>query len=1031
MKKYYREFQVFKLLLLLLLGLPGQLLAQSTTISGTVRSATDQQILPGVTVAVKNTQMGTTTDERGRYQIPEVPNNAVLVFSFVGFKSLERPVGSNTTLDVTLEEDNAQLEEVVVVGYGTQKKREVTGAVASIKSEDITKVATNSFTSAIQGKVPGVFIAQTSGAPGGSASVRIRGVGTTGGNEPLYVVDGMPLGGGSMGISGSSDRVDGLSVINPNDIESIEVLKDAAAAAIYGARAANGVILITTKRGKEGQAKVSLDAYTGVQQLWKKPEFLNAQEFTTLANELYTNSGMTPNPEWANPASFGEGTNWIDQVFRTAPVQNYDVSVNGGTQKLKGALSLGYRDQEGTIMETWYKRYTGRASADLQANDKLSFGSSLSFSYSQAKGQQNQDLRIGIFNLAQQFYPTLGREDVVNGSSAYYTTQGDNPYLRAKSIDNQVNNFRVFGNAFGVYEIIPGLKFRSSVGLDVNNNRASTWEPRAERGHYRNLQATLGETYTQGLNWLLENTLSYTKVFGEHSVSAVVGQTAQNNNNNWVSVTAREYQNEQIRVINSSNENNRRASGTGSEYTLASYLARVNYAFKDRYLLSASIRRDGSSNFGPNNKWGNFPSVSAGWNITEESFMQQQTFISNLKIRGSWGRLGNDAITPFGYLSTIRLGTVNDNYVLGLNQGLVIGATMSKPGNPDLKWETSEQTNIGIEASFLNNRIYLTSDYYIKNTKDMLISLPVSIEAGFQSAPSINGGKVQNKGLELLLGYQNDIGAFHFDVSGNLATLRNEVMSLGVGQPITGPSVTNYFTVNATYTEVGQPIGYFRGFIVDGIYQTNDEVNKTLQPNAVAGDFKFRDINGDNVLSDADRVKIGNPWPTLMYGSNIDMSYKGFDLNIMLQGVAGNDIFHANKRSAYPLKYFGGTGVVNGSKNVLNRWTPGSGRNDVPRLAYTDSNGNFGNSSSFYVEDGDYMRIRNLTLGYRLPGDLIRKTGLVQNARIYVNAQNLFTFTKYSGFDPEVGSTNPMMAGIDDGVYPQPRTLMVGVNLSF
>lgn len=481
-------------------------------------------------------------------------------------------------------------------------------------------------------------------------------------------------------------------------------------------------------------------------------------------------------------------------------------------------------------------------------------------------------------------------------------------------------------------------------------------------------------------------------------------------------------------MVNGSLETERRASGTGSIYTLASYLGRVNYSYKEKYLLSASIRRDGSSNFGPNNKWGNFPSVSAGWNLAEENFLKGFTFLNAFKIRASWGQLGNDNIGSFGYMSTIRIGNVSDNYVLGPGQEVVTGASLSRPGNPNLKWETSQQTDIGIDASFFNNKLYLTADYYVKDTKDMLISLPVSVEAGFQSAPSVNAGKVQNRGLELLLGYRGNSGDFNFDINGNLSTLKNEVISLGVGQPITGPTISQ---VTPLYTEVGQPIGYYRGYIVDGIYQTNDEVNKTLQPNAVAGDFKFRDINGDNKLSDADRVKIGSPWPTLMYGSNIDLSYKGFDFNLLLQGIAGNQIFNINKRATYSIKYHNGAGVINGSKEALNRWTPGSGRNEVPRLAYTDANLNYGSSSTFYVEDGDYMRIRNVTLGYRIPQNTITKTRLFQSARLYVSAQNLFTFTKYSGFDPEVGSTDPLFAGIDNGVYPQPRTFMVGVNIGF
>jgi TonB-linked SusC/RagA family outer membrane protein len=995
----------------------------------TVLDSVSKTSLPGVNIAVKGTTRGGATDVDGKFDI-SVTNQETLVLSFIGYEKKEITPGTNTSIEVLLQPSMTVLDELVVIGYGTQKRSELTGSVTSVKSDELQKVATGNFTSALQGKIPGVSINQTSGAPGGSTSVRIRGVGTTGGNQPLYVVDGFPLGGGAMSIGGSSDRVDGLSIVNPNDIESIEVLKDAAAASIYGARAANGVILITTKRGKDGSTRINLDAYTGIQQLWKQPEFLNATEFTTLANELYTNSGMTPNPEWANPTSFGTGTNWINQVFGNAPVQNYDLRISGGSKKITGALSLGYRDQQGTLIETWHKRFTARITGDLNVSEKLRFGSSLAFAFSRAKGQQNQDMRIGIFNLAQQFYPTLGPEDVVNGSSAYYTTQGDNPLLRARSIDNQLRNLRMFGNIFGEFEILPGLKWKTNVGIDTDNNRSTTWEPKAERGHYRNLQAILGETYSQGLNWLLENTLSYSVALRGHRISAVAGQTAQKNNVNWIGVTARDFQNEQLQVVNGSKDTERRASGTGSIYTLASYLARVNYSFKDKYLLSASVRRDGSSNFGANHKWGNFPSISAGWNIAEESFMKSITPVNSLKIRASWGQLGNDAIGAFGYLSSIRLGTVNDNYVLGANQALEIGASMSRPGNPNLKWETSEQTNFGVDASFLNERLYLTADYFIKTTKDMLVSLPVSFEAGFQTAPSVNGGKVRNSGVELLLGYRSEIGGFTFDVSGNLATLRNEVLSLGVGQPIAGPTL-GFTSISSSFTEVGQSIGYFRGYVVDGIYQTNDEVNKTLQPNAVAGDFRFRDVNGDNQLSDADRVKLGSPWPTMTYGMNFDFGYKGFDLNIMLQGVAGNQIFHSNKFAIYPLKYFGGSGVVNGSKEVLNRWTPGSGTNEIPRLAYVDANGNYANSSSFYVEDGDYMRIRNLTLGYRIPQSLISKAKMFQSARFYVSAQNLFTFTKYSGFDPEIGSTNPLQSGVDNGVYPQPRTFMAGINFGF
>lgn len=991
----------------------------------------DENNIPiaGATIKLKGTNITVSSDASGDFEIQTTSKPSALVISYLGYLNKEVEVNDQNVFRIQLVPDQSSLEEVVVIGYGTQKRKEMTGSISSIKAADLEKVATTSFTGAIQGKVPGVTITQTTGAPGGSSSVRIRGVGTTGGNQPLYVIDGFPVGGGSLGINGSSDNVDGMAIVNPNDIESIEVLKDAAAASIYGARAANGVILITTKRGKEGVTNTELHTYTGVQDLWKKPKFLNAEQFATLANELYNNSKMAPNPEWSNPQSLGDGTNWIDEVFKSAPLYNVDFSVNGGNQKVKSALSLGYRDQQGTMIETWNKRYTGRANVDIKANDKLNFGGSLAFSYIHGKGQQNEDFRIGIFNLAQQFYPTLGREDVVNGSSAYYSTQGDNPYLRANTNENFLKNLRLYGNAFGEYEIVNGLKFKSSIGIDFLSNRSNTWEPKVQRGFYNNPQATLGETQSQGLNWLIENTLNYSTKIDLHNFSAIIGQTAQKNTNDWISITAREFQNETIKVVNTSSESNRRGSGTGSEYTLASYLARINYSFDDRYLFSASIRRDGSSNFGPSHKWGNFPSVSAGWNISEESFYDQNSLVNTLKLRASWGQLGNDAIGAFGYSSTFGIGRVSDNYILGAGQSLNTGASMMRPGNEDLKWETSEQLNFGVDATFLNRKGYLTAEYYIKDTRDMLVSLPVSLEAGFESAPSVNGGKIRNSGFELLLGYASG-SDFKYDVSVNMSTLKNEVISLGAGNPISGP-IVGFTSMNSSYTEVGHPIGYYRGYVVEGIYQTDAEVNKAFQPNASAGDFRYRDVNGDNVLSDSDRVMLGNPWPKLTYGLNIDLSYKNFDLNFLLQGVAGNDIFHVNKFSTYPIKYFGGSGVINASEGILDRWTPTNGGNTVPILKYTDLNGNYANLSSFYIEDGSYLRLRNVTLGYSLPKSLFENSKMIKRVRFYGSAQNLLTFTNYSGFDPEIGATNPLASGVDDGVYPMPRTFMFGVKLGF
>ncbi|ODS83305.1 MAG: hypothetical protein ABS46_06885 [Cytophagaceae bacterium SCN 52-12] len=979
-----------------------------------------------VSDAEKRGDLQTKTDHTGHFVLRNVPDDALLEITYVGY--LPEIVQARPAVgDIVLKAGLSQLDEIVVVGYGIQRKRDLTGAISSVKSEDIQKVAASSFTSAIQGKVPGVMISQTSGSPGSSASVRIRGVGSTGGNQPLYVIDGLPVGGGSMGMERSTDQVDGLSIINPADIESIEVLKDASAAAIYGSRAANGVILVTTKRGKEGKAEVNLNAYTGFRQLWRKPEFLNAEEFATLANELYQNSGMTPNPEWSNPAGLGEGVNWIEQVFRNAPLQNYDLSIRGGTAKLKAAASLGYTDEDGTMIETWYKRYTGRLTTDLEVNRRLSFGGTLAFASTISKAQQNQVLNYGIFNLAQQYYPTLGVNSVIDGSSAYYTTQADNPVMRARSMDNQLRNLRLFGNIYGELKILENLKFRTNIGIDGNNSRTMAWEPTAIRGHYRNLQAYLSETYSSGFNWLIENTLTFSKELDNHRIDAVIGQTAQRNESRWISAIGREFANEQLQVINGSKADQRQAGGAAGAYSLASYLGRVNYAYKDKYLFSVSLRRDGSSNFGPRNKWGNFPSVAAGWNIDRESFLENANWLSQMKIRGSWGQLGNDAIGAFSYMSTLQNGTAADNYIFGATQQILTGTSLVRPGNPELKWETSEQFNLGVDASFLNNRLYVVADYYVKNTKGMLINLPVSLESGFGTAPSVNGGAVRNKGIELQAGFRQMTGDLSFDLSGNIATLHNKVTSLGVGQPIVGPTIA-FTGMSASYTAVGQPIGFYRGYIVDGIFQGNEEVDKNLQPNAVAGDLHFRDVNGDNRLTDADRVNMGKPWPDLMYGVNLDLAYKGFDLNVAINGIAGNELFHANKFSIYPIKYFGGSGVVNASRAVLDRWVPGSGRNEIPQLKYNDPNGNYTTISTFYIEDGSYMRVRNLTLGYTVPPALVIKAGL-KSLRLYLSGQNLYTLTRYTGFDPEVGSNNPIRAGIDDGVYPLPRTFILGVRV--
>jgi TonB-linked SusC/RagA family outer membrane protein len=1003
---------------------------QQKNVSGKVTDFGGQP-LPGVTVVVKGTTQGTVTNANGEYSITNIPEDATLLFSFVGMRTQEILLEGRATISVVMEEETIGLDEVVAVGYGTMKKSDISTSISSVDSEALSKIPSNDLAGSIAGRIPGVYVTGVTGGPGSGSSVRIRGVGTTGSNEPLYVVDGFPISSGNIGIPGSSESIGGLSVINPNDIESIDILKDASAAAIYGARAANGVVLITTKKGTYNAEKtvVNVNTYTGFSQVWKQPESLTAEEFAMLANELTDNSGMERFPGLENPESLGKGTNWFDAVFQSGPVTNIDASISGGSKSTRARLSLGYKDEVGTIIETDYKRYTGKASVDFIANDRMEFGGAFDFAWSEGKGVQNESGNFGIVNLAQKMFPTLGTDDILDKNVPYSTSQADNPVLKAKHEDKRVDNLRTHIVGYGQYEILKGLKFRTNLGLEFNSNRQTQWIPSFDRGYASNAEANLWENFSRGRNYLIENTLSYSNEFEKHQFNIVIGQTAQENTNAYNNIQGRDYLNEAIPVINGSDASRRLSSGSEYEYRLASYLGRINYNYGNKYLVSVSIRRDGSSNFGPRNKWGLFPSLSTGWNIANENFMQNIQSVTTLKLRGGWGRLGNDNIGSFGYLNIYQLGASSNNYTLGLTEALQIGAALSRPANPDLKWETNEQINFGIDASFFKNKLYTTIEYYNKKTKDLLVTIPVAIEAGFTSNPKVNGGEILNRGWEFDLGFRDQAGSLAWSVSANISTLYNEVLSLGGGEPIAGQSMYSSGMAN-TWTEVGDEIGYFRGYINDGIYQTENEIKPSFQPNAEPGDLRWRDVDKDGYLTENDIVKLGSPWPDFTYGGNIDLSFKGFDFNLILTGVAGNQIFNSMKKELLPLKYYGGGGLMSGSKEVLQRWTPGSGRNTVPKLKYSDENNNMNTSSSWFIEDGDFMRIRSITIGYTIPQTIVQAINM-SSLRVYINAKNLLTLTKYSGLDPEVRSTNPLAAGMDYGVYPQPRTFIAGINISF
>ncbi len=1010
---------------------------QRYEVAGRVLSS-EGEPLEGATVLVMGTRTGTLTDGQGRFSLNlgEDQKNASLLITYYGYLSREIPLNGRTELEVVMQAETNSLDEVVVVGYGAKQRRDITGAVSSISSEDLQAVGVQSLDQALQGRAPGVVVTQNSGEPGGSVSVRIRGVGSTGNNEPLYVIDGFPLynDNSRSGSAGFSDtQFNALASLNPNDIESIEILKDASAAAIYGARAANGVVIITTKRGKSGAAKVTFDSYVGVQEAWNMPDFLNAEQFATLANEAYTNSDLDINPEWANPSALGEGTNWLDQIYRQGTIQDYNVGIRGGTDRTQASVSLGYFNQEGILIESGFERFSLRANVDFEANEKLRFGLSTTSSFSDQQIIRTNNFANGAYNIALMMYPTVEPDGVVDGQALYYSTVLDNPVLRAQTEPSTLSSLRNMTTAYGEWDILPGLTYRVNIGADVISSRSTRWQPSFERGLVENINASAWERRTEDITWLVENTLSYQQTFGDkHKLLVLAGQSAQKSNFSSLTGSGEGFQNNEIRVISASNPDLRGAGGGANQWSLASYFGRFNYDYDDRYLFTATVRVDGSSRFGPNNKWGTFPSFSAGWRISNESFMANATFIDDLKLRGSWGQLGSDRIGDFRYLNIY--GTSNVEYTF--NETGLPGAVLNRLGNPDLRWETSTQTDIGLDLSMWNGRLYSTIDYFIKDTRDLLVTVPIPLTVGINNSPVVNAGWVRNQGLEVALGTQGGNQDFSYDVSVNFATLDNEVIDLGDGQPITGGAFGAADRFQPTLTEVGMPIGYFFGFIVDGIYNDESEIDPGFAPLAQPGDFRFRDLNGDGVLTDDDRTFLGSPIPDFTYGLNVNLRYKAFDFNLFLQGVQGNEIFSTIKQQIYQMPYFNGSGVTNSVVDMLERWTPENtwqeGDPLIPRIAYNDPNGNYPRASNFYVEDGSFMRVRNLTVGYTVPASAASRIG-ISRLRIYAGAQNLLTFTNYSGFDPEIGdfNQNALASGVDTGNYPVPRTYKLGVNLEF
>lgn len=990
-------------LILFLFLLTGNMMAQKNTVTGKVTDADNGTPMVGVTIGISGTTVGTLSDESGKYSI-EIPSNASeLTFSFVGYETMKEIIGKRQSIDVAMTSTTSQLNEVVVVGYGTQRKKDLTGSVSMVSTNEITSVPVPSISDAMQGKAAGVQVI-SSGVPGTDATFRVRGVGTINNNNPLLVIDGVPV---------SS----GLNQLNMADVESIQVLKDASATAIYGSRGANGVLIVTTKRGKSTQSSLDFNYYFGLQKPSQMPEMLNASQFAALHNEMMENAGLAVNPEYADPASLTESTDWLGELFNPAPMQNYSLSYSGSTDKTNYYVSGNYFTQDGIVSNTGYKRISVQFNTDTRIFDWLKFGNSLTLNHD-LKTSGNYNIRNTMLALPTQ---SLFQEDGnYSGPVAQPVWDGDitNPIGLAKTVDNSTHGYNMLGSVFGEIRLYKDLHFKSTFGLQANFWNDRTWAPSYHWNSSVNENDYLYERYNKNSTWVWDNYFTYEKTFGEHSITAMAGTSAQENRYNFLNASAQGFASQLTQQM-SNGTLMPTVGGNTSSWSLFSYMGRANYAFRGKYMATATIRRDGSSRFGDGNKWGTFPSVSLAWRISDESFMKQFDFLSDMKIRAGFGVTGNQEIGNYTFASALQ--TIKYTF----NGQIVTAVVPSVMPNPNVQWEEQQQSNIGIDATFFKHRLEITLDAYIKNTEKMLVPMSVPVSTGYSDVyvSSINAGKMQNKGIELNVNSHNLTGPFSWTTTLNFSFNRNEVVDLNDTVPMTSGSIgLNY---NLALIQSGFPINMFYGFKTDGIFQNQEEVdNHAVQVpgndpynRTSPGDIRFKDMNNDGVINDNDRVMLGNPNPKIMFALGNTFGYKNFDLTIFLQGVAGNQILNANRIWAEAMSV-----AQNQTIATLDRWIGEGTSNSIPRAVFNDPNKNTRPSDRF-IEDGDYLRIKSLILGYTIPEGLLSRYK-VKSLRVYASAFNLYTFTKYTGFDPEVGTS-----GIDNSVYPVTGTYCLGINI--
>ena len=998
--------------------------------------------LPGVSIVIKGTQRGTTSDRDGKYILSIPDETATLIFSFVGYIPQELSVGNRTTIDIALLTDNRVLKEVVVVGYGTQRAKDVTGSVAAINQAAVKDLPVSTLDQKMIGQVAGVQIQQVSGAPGAGTSVRIRGSGSLGaGNEPLYVVDGMPYS------SGLNQSLNPLLLINPNDIESITILKDASSTAIYGSRGANGVVMITTKQGQFNRTQITASVMRGVQQVPRKgrPKLMNQQEFIDLQRNKIDiavrqaenrATTLTDYPiEYRNPDQLaGPGTDWYDLLLQAAPIQDYNVNINRGTEDSRLSASLGYFKQDGVLRYTGVQRYSARLGMDVNLGKAIRVGVSLQPTFIDQSRTNTNSSREDVIGVANWANPVVSPYDA-NGNLVPYLVSPQSKYHSAWNFANPLfvlretaqsqQQFQSLGGAFVEWSITPELKVKTSVNTIWSTSKFSQYLPSTVGGPNRPPVPGTGSSVNstgQNFNWLVENTVTYKKAFQKHRIDALAGYTTQKNMTNDISITAGPYGNDLVQTINAAPAISSWGQAV-NEWSIISFLGRVNYGFNDKYLLTATIRSDGSSRFGSQNRYAYFPSLAGAWRISEEDFLKNNTYINSLKLRVSYGKSGNNNIGNYSHLASINPGS----YVFGSNQ---VSASFIGLSNPFLTWEESNQIDAGLDAELFNSRLSLTLDVYNRTSKNMLLNDVIPAITGFNTAV-VNKGNVRNQGLEIGLGVKPVIGSLSWDINANVAFNRNKVLSLNDNgdRILSGNNDSNPTHV----TVVGQPIGQFFGFVLDGLYTDADIANPNLVKSAqvYAGNARYRDVNGDGVVNDfLDYTIIGNPYPRFTFGMTNNVSYKRFNLGIIVNGQDGGQVMNGLRQTVDNLQ-----GFFNVRQEWVNRWRssadPGTGMlYGVPKL--TPSWGHRVNS--MWVEDATFLRISNLSLGYTLPDKLVKKSGFLDSCRLYMTIQNLAMFTRYQGANPEGQSrdiNNTLSPGFDMSSYPLARTTSVGVNLQF